>query len=43
MIFPKLKFSFTKGNAINIIIHGGSKGIELPLWRNSIKNLLLAV
>lgn len=37
MDFPKLKFSFTKSDTINIIIHGGSKGIESPFMEKLYK------
>ncbi len=33
MNFPKLKFSYTRIDTINIIIHGGSKEIELQFVR----------
>ena len=37
MNMPKLKFSFTKSDTINIIIHGGSKGIESPFMEKLYK------
>lgn len=33
MDFPKFKFSYSKSDTINIIIHGGSKGIESQYMR----------